>query len=42
MMYLVGVVMKFAPYGTFGLIATTIGSQGLDAMKAMGLYFSVV
>lgn len=42
MMYLVGVVMKFAPYGTFGLIATAIGSQGLDAMKAMGLYFSVV
>ncbi|MFJ5965613.1 dicarboxylate/amino acid:cation symporter [Bacillus sp. NPDC093026] len=42
MMYLVGVVMKFAPFGTFGLIATAIGSQGLDAIKAMGLYFSVV
>ncbi|MGE6632093.1 dicarboxylate/amino acid:cation symporter [Bacillus sp. NPDC077027] len=42
MMYLVGVVMKFAPYGTFGLIATAIGSQGLDAMKAMSLYFAVV
>ncbi|MEI4789642.1 dicarboxylate/amino acid:cation symporter [Bacillus sp. FJAT-53060] len=42
MMYLVGVVMKFAPYGTFGLIVTAIGSQGLNAIKAMGLYFSVV
>ncbi|MTH53917.1 cation:dicarboxylase symporter family transporter [Bacillus mangrovi] len=42
MMYLVGLVMKFAPYGTFGLIATAIGSQGFDAIKAMGLYFIVV
>ncbi|MDM5318876.1 dicarboxylate/amino acid:cation symporter [Bacillus altitudinis] len=42
MMYLVGVVMKFAPYGTFGLIVTAIGSQGLEAIKAMGLYFTVV
>ncbi|WP_255234214.1 dicarboxylate/amino acid:cation symporter [Bacillus altitudinis] len=42
MMYLVGVVMKFAPYGTFGLIVTAIGSQGLAAIKAMGLYFTVV
>lgn len=42
MMYLVGMVMKFAPYGTFGLIVTAIGSQGLDAIKAMGLYFTVV
>lgn len=42
MMYLVGLVMKFAPYGTFGLIATAIGSQGLDAIKAMGVYMLVV
>ncbi|MGD6817263.1 dicarboxylate/amino acid:cation symporter [Metabacillus sp. 84] len=42
MMYLVGLVMKFAPYGTFGLIATAIGSQGFDAIKAMGVYFIVV
>lgn len=34
--------MKFAPYGTFGLIVTAIGSQGLEAIKAMGLYFTVV
>lgn len=42
MMYLVGIVMKFAPYGTFGLIATAIGSQGLSAIKAMGAYMVVV
>jgi Na+/H+-dicarboxylate symporter len=42
MMYLVGLVMKFAPYGTFGLIASAIGSQGFSALKSMGLYFSVV
>ncbi|WP_423409569.1 dicarboxylate/amino acid:cation symporter [Heyndrickxia sp. MSNUG] len=42
MMYLVGLVMKFAPYGTFGLIATAIGSQGVDAIKAMGVYMLVV
>ncbi|MBD7937937.1 dicarboxylate/amino acid:cation symporter [Cytobacillus sp. Sa5YUA1] len=42
MMYLVGVVMKFAPYGTFGLIASAIGSQGFSAIKAMGLYFILV
>ncbi|MCD7036305.1 dicarboxylate/amino acid:cation symporter [Metabacillus sp. GX 13764] len=42
MMYLVGLVMKFAPYGTFGLIASAIGSQGWDAFKAMLLYVFVV
>ena len=42
MMYLVQLVMKLAPYETFGLIATAIGSQGLSAMKAMGLYIVVV
>jgi Na+/H+-dicarboxylate symporter len=42
MMYLVNLVMKFAPYGTFGLIATAIGSQGFSAIKAMGLYMIVV
>ena len=42
MMYLVNIVMKFAPYGTFGLIATAVGSQGLSAIKAMGLYMIVV
>lgn len=42
MMYLVGVVMKFAPYGTFALIATAVGSQGFSAMKAMGAYMLVI
>ncbi|WP_211272244.1 dicarboxylate/amino acid:cation symporter [Domibacillus iocasae] len=42
MMYLVGLVMKFAPYGTFGLIATAIGTQGWDAILAMGSYMLVV
>ncbi|MGM0753293.1 MAG: dicarboxylate/amino acid:cation symporter [Bacillota bacterium] len=42
MMYLVTLVMKFAPYGTFGLIASAIGSQGFSALKAMWLYFVVV
>lgn len=42
MMYLVNLVMKFAPYGTFGLIVSAVGSQGLGAIKAMGLYMSLV
>lgn len=42
MMFLVKIVMKTAPYGTFGLIAKAVGSQGFDAFKAMGLYFIVV
>lgn len=42
MMYLVSLVMRFAPYGTFGLIATAIGSQGVEAIKAMGVYMLVV
>ncbi|KIL73014.1 dicarboxylate/amino acid:cation symporter [Bacillus badius] len=42
MMYLVGFVMKFAPYGTFGLLASAIGSQGLSAIKAMGVYMICV
>lgn len=42
MMYLVGIVMKFAPYGTFALIATAVGSQGFSAMKAMGAYMLVI
>ncbi|WP_053360690.1 dicarboxylate/amino acid:cation symporter [Bacillus sp. FJAT-27251] len=42
MMFLVNLVMKFAPYGTFGLIVSAVGSQGLGAIKAMGLYMSLV
>jgi len=42
LMYLVGLVMKLAPLGAFGLIATAIGSQGLDAIAAMGKYMFTV
>lgn len=42
MMYLIRLVMKFAPYGTFGLIASAVGEAGFNAMKAMGLYMIVV
>ncbi|MGM9948586.1 MAG: dicarboxylate/amino acid:cation symporter [Lysinibacillus sp.] len=42
MMFLVGLVMKFAPIGTFGLIASAVGKQGFDALKAMFLYMVVV
>ncbi|WP_233522674.1 dicarboxylate/amino acid:cation symporter [Peribacillus glennii] len=42
MMYLVNLVMRLAPYGTFALIATAVGSQGFDAVKAMGVYMIVV
>ncbi|KMY53145.1 sodium:dicarboxylate symporter [Bacillus sp. FJAT-27231] len=42
MMYLVGFVMKFAPYGTFGLLASAIGSQGWTAIRAMGVYMICV
>lgn len=42
MMYLVNVIMKFAPYGAFALIATAIGGQGFDAIMAMGKYMFAV
>ena len=42
MMFLVTLVMKFAPYGTFALIASAVGKQGFDALKAMFWYMLVV
>ncbi|WP_077617361.1 dicarboxylate/amino acid:cation symporter [Bacillus sinesaloumensis] len=42
LMYLVHLVMRTAPYGTFGLIATAIGGQGYAAIKAMIGYFLIV
>ncbi|MBY0120321.1 dicarboxylate/amino acid:cation symporter [Bacillus sp. S/N-304-OC-R1] len=42
LMYLVNVIMKFAPYGAFALIANAIGGQGIDAVMAMGKYMLVV
>lgn len=41
-MYLITFVMKFAPYGAFGLIASAVGNQGFDAIRAMGMYMGVV
>lgn len=42
MMYLVTIVMYTAPFGAFGLIASAVGSQGLDAVRAMAMYMFVV
>ncbi|RWZ52332.1 dicarboxylate/amino acid:cation symporter [Halobacillus fulvus] len=42
MMYLVNLIMKFAPYGAFGLLASAIGSMGLDGAQAMLMYMFVV
>ncbi|KOP82636.1 dicarboxylate/amino acid:cation symporter [Cytobacillus solani] len=42
LMFLVNVIMKFAPFGAFALIATAIGGQGFDAIMAMGKYMFVV
>jgi proton glutamate symport protein len=33
-------IMRFAPYGVFGLVAKTVASTGLDAIKPM-LYFGL-
>lgn len=42
MMFLVTLVMKFAPIGTFGLLASAVGKQGFDALKVMLMYMFVV
>ncbi|SDJ84302.1 dicarboxylate/amino acid:cation symporter [Sediminibacillus albus] len=42
MMFLVNLIMKFAPYGAFGLLASAIGTMGLDGAKAMASYMLVV
>lgn len=42
LMYLVQAIMKFAPYGAFGLIAVAIGGQGMEAIMAMGKYMFAV
>ncbi|MGP4076138.1 dicarboxylate/amino acid:cation symporter [Halobacillus sp. K22] len=42
MMYLVNLIMRFAPYGAFGLLASAIGTMGLDGAQAMGMYMIVV
>ncbi|WP_112182029.1 MULTISPECIES: dicarboxylate/amino acid:cation symporter [Paraliobacillus] len=42
MMFLVNIIMKFAPYGAFGLLASAVGRMGLDGLDAMFSYMSVV
>ncbi|MBH0231637.1 dicarboxylate/amino acid:cation symporter [Halobacillus yeomjeoni] len=42
LMYLVNLIMRFAPYGAFGLLASAIGSMGLDGAQAMFMYMVVV
>mgnify|MGYP001366410964 CR=1 FL=1 len=42
LMYLVQLVMKYAPIGAFALIATVIGGEGLNGIAAMFKYFSLV
>ena len=42
MMKLTGGVILFAPVGVFGLIANMVGTSGLGAFKAMGLYMVTI
>ncbi|SEI08816.1 Na+/H+-dicarboxylate symporter [Halobacillus karajensis] len=42
MMFLVNLIMRFAPYGAFGLLASAIGTMGIDGMKGMAMYMVVV
>jgi Na+/H+-dicarboxylate symporter len=39
MLGITGLVMRFAPYGVFGLVAKTIALTGLDAIKPLALFF---
>lgn len=42
LMFLVNLVMKFAPYGAFALIASAIGGAGLNAIGSMAAYMGAV
>ncbi|MBF7145067.1 dicarboxylate/amino acid:cation symporter [Bacillus toyonensis] len=42
MMYLVNLVMKLAPIGTFGLLASSVGKMGLAGVAAMFKYMIVL
>ncbi|AXY11228.1 dicarboxylate/amino acid:cation symporter (plasmid) [Bacillus thuringiensis LM1212] len=42
MRYLVNLVMKLAPIGTFGLLTSSVGQMGLQGVTAMFKYMSVV
>lgn len=39
MLGITGLVMKFAPYGVFGLVAKTIALTGMDAIRPLALFF---
>ncbi|MFC5711577.1 dicarboxylate/amino acid:cation symporter [Thalassorhabdus alkalitolerans] len=41
-MFLVTLVMKFAPYGAFALIASALGDAGLEALGSMVMYIVTV
>lgn len=40
--YLINMIMYVAPIGAFGLIASSVGNAGVDAIKSMFAYFMVV
>ncbi|MFC7061977.1 dicarboxylate/amino acid:cation symporter [Halobacillus seohaensis] len=42
LMYLVNLIMRFAPYGAFGLLASAVGEMGLDGLEAMFAYMTLV
>ncbi|UOQ44425.1 dicarboxylate/amino acid:cation symporter [Halobacillus salinarum] len=42
MMFLVNLIMRFAPYGAFGLLASAVGEMGLNGVAAMALYMIIV
>lgn len=42
MMWMITTIMKFAPYGTFALVASAIGDAGLDAIGSMAMYMFCV
>jgi Na+/H+-dicarboxylate symporter len=41
-MWLINKIMYVAPYGAFALIASAIGSEGLDAISSMAMYMITV
>ena len=42
MLDITGLVMKFAPYGVFGLVAKTVALTGLDAIRPLAWFFVAV
>ncbi|MES2489870.1 MAG: dicarboxylate/amino acid:cation symporter [Pseudomonadota bacterium] len=42
MLDITGLVMKFAPYGVFGLVAKTVALTGLDAIRPLAWFFFAV